>query len=256
MPEAPEALINERFLRKLFLGKKITKIVSNTKSYVKLPKIEKVVDTGSHGKIFWLKTRSMYIHIHLGISGWFVTEKPKIFKYVLESNGTKAYLEDRRRFSKIIITNNDKHTSLIKKLGINIMSNSFTFDKFVDAIKSRDKMISALLLDQSVFAGVGNYIRNEALYRARISPTRSTSKLDIKMLKNLYNAIRYIAFSVAREWFISYKIKYPMSKIEPEKVTNNYLFQVYGRDKDRYGNKVTIETIAGRDTYYVKKLQK
>jgi len=256
MPEGPEALINEKFLRKLFLGKKLTKIISNTKSIVKLPKIEKVLDTGSHGKIFWLKTRSMYINIHLGISGWFVTEKPRIFKYILESGRTKAYLEDRRRFSKIVITDRKEHDNLINKLGVNILSKNFTLEKFISIVESKKKMISALLLDQSEFAGIGNYIKNEALYRARINPTKLTSKLSKNSLKKLYNAIRYVSFSVARMWFISYNLKYPLSNIEPKKVTSNYKFQVYGRDKDRYGNKITLETIAGRDTYYVKKLQK
>jgi len=40
------------------------------------------------------------------------------------------------------------------------------------------------------------------------------------------------------------------------KTTVPYIFKVYGNDKDPLGNKIIKEDIGGRQTFYVKQLQK
>lgn len=59
----------------------------------------------------------------------------------------------------------------------------------------RDEKIGSILLDQSVIAGIGNILRNETLYRARINPERLVKELTdeeiervITTLEELYRA--------------------------------------------------------------------
>ncbi len=45
------------------------------------------------------------------------------------------------------------------------------------------KPIAELLMDQTMFAGIGNIFRAELLYRARVSPFRVGKDVDEKTLK-------------------------------------------------------------------------
>src|SRR5690606_3887189 len=42
----------------------------------------------------------------------------------------------------------------------------------------RNRSLGALLLDQAFLAGMGNYLRSEVLYRARLRPERRPADLD------------------------------------------------------------------------------
>ena len=56
---------------------------------------------------------------------------------------------------------------------------------------ARSRMpIKARLMDQSVLAGVGNLLADEALWQARIDPSRAASDLDEAELDRLRNAVR------------------------------------------------------------------
>jgi formamidopyrimidine-DNA glycosylase len=51
--------------------------------------------------------------------------------------------------------------------------------------KNRNKKIAALLQDQKPVCGIGNYLRAEILFRARIAPNRLANSLTDKELKHL-----------------------------------------------------------------------
>ena len=236
MPEGPEAYKLIRSVYSKVKNKKLIGIRSNTKTKVSIPKKSKVIGYGNKGKLMWLKTEDYYLHIHLGISGWLVVDKPRIYKYVLKFDNVDFYLQDRRRFSKLNVVTEKKHNKILDKLGIDIYSKEFTLKEFQKMLYDRKQNISALLLNQSILAGVGNYIRNEALYMAKVSPKRISNTLSEKEIKKLYQAIK---------------------KVYAANIGNkSYTFKVYGREKDIKGNKTKIEKIAGRDTYWVASIQK
>ncbi len=54
--------------------------------------------------------------------------------------------------------------------------------------KSQKRMVAHVMLDQDVMAGVGNYIRSDALYIAGIDPTRAIKSLSDKELKQIIRA--------------------------------------------------------------------
>jgi endonuclease-8 len=69
---------------------------------------------------------------------------------------------------------------------VDIMSPKWDSDKAFDSISSKpDLEIADILLDQEVFAGVGNIIKNEVLWRARIHPERKVKNITPSDLKNL-----------------------------------------------------------------------
>lgn len=252
MPEGPEIFYLSQMLNKLVKNKRLNKITSNTKTTRKLPNSSEVVEVKSKGKIMWIKTKSYYVHLHMGISGWLVTEKPKIYKYILHFSGKDVYLKDQRRFSRIDIFNEKQHNEQLEKLGTDVLTKDFSFEKFQEALNNCRRNISAVLMDQSVFSGIGNYIRNDALYTAKIAPDKKVCKIDKSKKKKLYESIRKIVFSNVYEWLKIDNLKIPekIKNIAPNNLDVPYNFKIYGREKVN-GEKVKISTVAGRKTYTV-----
>ena len=163
-----------------------------------------------------------------------------------------------RKFTKLQIYKKQAHNRLLNKLGIDILSDDFTFDNFKTIIQNYNMMVSKFLLDQDKISGVGNYIKNEALYIASIHPKKLTGKLTIGEIRKLYNAIKYVSFSLLIAWLKTNKIKITtkIKKLIPKKIQYPYRFKVYEKEKDPYGNNITTENIGGRKSYYVKSRQK
>ncbi len=259
MPEGPEILVNAAFLNKNVKNKNFTRITSNTKSKRELPKKSKVLKVDSYGKIIIIQTKNYYVHIHFGITGWIVEEKPRIYKYILHFGHQNFYLQDRRRFSSIKILDQKNHDKEIAKLGIDILSADFTLPNFMEKTFNKKQNICSFLLDQKNFAGLGNYIKNEVLYLSKISPFRTVNQLDNKELELIYKNIKFVSFSNVIDWFDEYELKIPKNirKLIPKKIKSPYTFYVYEREIDRKGNKVIYsKSHCGRRTFYVKEIQK
>jgi endonuclease-8 len=69
---------------------------------------------------------------------------------------------------------------------IDIMSSKWDPDKAFDSISAKPGAeIADLLLDQNIFAGVGNIIKNEVLWRVRIHPETKVKDIPPSELKEL-----------------------------------------------------------------------
>lgn len=60
-----------------------------------------------------------------------------------------------------------------------------------------ERIVSDVLLDQDVFGGVGNILKNEALFRARVHPVRLGSELDERERRALFEN----AVGLTRAWY-------------------------------------------------------
>ena len=269
MPEGPEIKYLGELCKKNLINYNLVNIISNSKSKVKLPIESKLIDIQTKGKLLILIFKDFYFNIHFGLTGWLILSKendnnnddnkyskyPKYELFFRKDNiNIKAYIDDMRRFSKLkIIKKKEDHDKILNKLGVDILSKEFTLDFFIQ-IKNNKKLITALLLDQDKMCGIGNYIKNESLYIAKISPFRKASSLSDDEIKHLYNAIKYVAYSNLVEQLKDDKLK--VDKIYKSiNISVPYKLKVYEQDKDPKGNKVIIENISGRRTFYVKQIQ-
>jgi formamidopyrimidine-DNA glycosylase len=264
MPEGPEIKYIKEVCFTYLLNHELVNIKSNSKTVLKLPKKSKLIDVQSKGKLLILIFKDYYFHIHFGLTGWLVFENPDYPKYELTfKKGDKeitAYIDDSRRFSKLKFLDEDKHQISLRKLGIDIFDKEFTLDFFKEQIEKVDKKIVAFLLEQNKFCGIGNYIKNESLYIAKIDPFSNTSDLDDADIKNLYDSIRFCAFSNFMELVKENKElkldKNEINRLKKEvKLEIPYKYRVYQQETDPKGNKVIKKDIAGRQTFYVKEIQ-
>lgn len=252
MPEGPEIVLMEKYIRSLLFDKRLNEIESNTNNVVNLPSKQKVIDTGKKGKLFWLKTRTYYLHIHLGLTGWLKTDKPDVYKYAIHTKNISVYIEDQRRFSSLKVMNEREHNDALSKLGVDIFSRQFTVNYLRDILHNRSINICSFLLSQDKICGVGNYIKSESLYIAGISPKKKSDKIPMDKIRRLHKAIRYVSFSNALSWLKNYDIDDDLDDLDvPTDAVDDYILRVYHKKKDPEGNNVIEEKIGGRDTFYV-----
>ena len=272
MPEGPEyKYLAELLVHNNIIGKTLINIEALSKTKVKLPNELHIKDIITKGKLLVLVSNDYYVHITLGIAGWITFQEPKYTKYIFEFNNTtlekpgscaaprsctKFYLDDMRKFSKVMIYNKKQHDNALIALGIDFMTDEFTLNLFKDKIKNVSKNICAFLMDQHVISGIGNYNKNESLYIAKISPYRNTSDLDDVEIAKLHKALIYVGFSTFYEMMKGEHLKIPDILKTDIKLQVPYKYRVYELEHDLKGNKVKFVTVAGRNTYYVESIQK
>lgn len=69
-----------------------------------------------------------------------------------------------------------------------------------------DKQICDVLLEQEIFAGVGNIIKNEVLYRVRIHPESIVGKIPTVKIYRLISEVRIYSFQYLN-WKRNYELK-------------------------------------------------
>jgi DNA-formamidopyrimidine glycosylase len=113
------------------------------------------------------------VHIHLGLIGVFSIEEgppPEPVGAVrLRIVGSSAYADLRGAITCELISVTTMEQILLKLGPDPLRADADPAKAFARIHKSR-KSIGALLLDQSILAGVGNVYRAESLFRARLNP--------------------------------------------------------------------------------------
>jgi formamidopyrimidine-DNA glycosylase len=89
-----------------------------------------------------------------------------------------VYYDDQRRFGNFVVVSTRQATSKLDELGWDPLLEPGNYGKTRGRVtKYAKKPIAEVLLKQDVFAGVGNYVRAESMYLARIHPQRRVMDL-------------------------------------------------------------------------------
>lgn len=75
-------------------------------------------------------------------------------------------------------------------LGPEPLADTFTTAVLTERLAGRDRALKALLLDQTIIAGLGNIYADEALFRARLHPLRTGASLTAAEVASLRWGIR------------------------------------------------------------------
>lgn len=238
MPEGPSIL----HLKDQLIPFK-NKIVKNAGGYGKMPtdwiKGKKLLDIKTWGKHLLFIFTNGTVRVHLGLFGDILIDERK---------------EVNRSFF-LEFNNGEINGYVVKALKIedpekeydwrtDILSSQFD-QVYVKKIiqENGDKTIDDILMDQHIFSGVGNIIRNEALYRAGIHPLSTVKNIPSRKLTKLIQEVRKYA-----------DVFYKNLK---EKNRNND-FQVYKQDYAKDGSEVTMKVLkkSNRKIYFSEHSQK
>ena len=203
MPELPEVETIKNELSPHILGREVTGITLLWEGIVKKPSVEEFRSRVIGQKITGLNRRGKYLLFSLSGGEFMVLHLKMTGSLLLDSNddrfaravfhlgdGTRISFRDPRKFGAMWLTEDAGTVS--DRLGPEPLEASFTPGVLAKRLHHRVAPIKAVLLDQSVLAGIGNMYADEALFAAKIHPLRSAGSLSNGEIKRLYDAIRRV----------------------------------------------------------------
>jgi endonuclease-8 len=119
--------------------------------------------------------------------------------------------------------------------------------RFIDAVRASRKPIGALLLDQSVIAGIGNVYRAELLHLAGIHPSRPGSSLSEDESRTLWRlAVEQLRLGLKRNRILTV----PLAGRRLASIPREDSWHVYKQERCRScGDEVALSPVGNRTSY-------
>jgi formamidopyrimidine-DNA glycosylase len=200
--------------------------------------------------------------LHLRMSGHITVEPPgaepgKHVHLAIELNDGRVVLfHDTRKFGRARLLDSAGLQMLETAHGLEPLEDEFTHVRLGEVLRSRARQLKPLLLDQTVIAGIGNIYADEALWRARLHPLRSSASLTDDEILRLHGAIRDALGAGLRNGgstLRDYRNAYGAAG------TNQEHFAAYDRTGapcDRCGTPIVRIVVGQRGTHYCPECQR
>jgi formamidopyrimidine-DNA glycosylase len=158
----------------------------------------KITAVRRHGKYLLVDTdKPESLLVHLGMTGRFCIHakndpRAEHTHLVLDLGARELRFTDARRFGQLDVVEraHEREHPALAVLGPDALTDGVDADTLVTLAKKRRTTLKAFILDQSVIAGVGNIYASEALWRAKLRPTKRSQRLTAAAAKLLAAAIR------------------------------------------------------------------
>jgi endonuclease VIII len=129
-------------------------------------------------------SNDLVVHSHLGMNGrWSVrADGELVFQRPWLVLGGQGRLAAQRggKILRLSTAGRARGDPALRRLGPDPLREGFSAERAVERLRrmGAGRQIGEAVLDQEIIAGVGNAIRIEALYRARVSPWRGVHELE------------------------------------------------------------------------------
>jgi len=200
MPELPEVEIMRRFFETAALAQKITaveflddldKVFKSSREELETTLVgQYFTETQRIGKYLFAKiSNSRWLHLHFGMTGNLKLFQgdayPRYTRFVIQfDDGRQLAFCDLRKFGVIQVISDPDTFCATQKIGTDLLH--LPVEAFIRALKPRRVAIKTALLDQKHVAGIGNWIADEMLFRARIHPLSLAESLTEAQLGQLH----------------------------------------------------------------------
>jgi formamidopyrimidine-DNA glycosylase len=166
-------------------------------------------------------------------------------------NGSDVAYRDVRRFGTwLLLEPGELDPYLAERIGAEPLARSLSARSLTDRFVRRRAPLKALVLDQRLFAGVGNIYADEALWWARLHPLRPGNELTPEELGALVKGIRRaLRLGIARQGATLRDYR----AADGAEGSMQSEFRVYGREGEpcrRCGHAIEKTRVAGRGTWY------
>jgi len=107
-------------------------------------------------------------------------------------DGRHLVFDDVRRFGTLELLSPDGWREREARMGPEPLSDGFTTDVLAERLDRSRAPVRSWLLDQRRIAGIGNIYAAEALWRARVDPTRPARSLERDEARRLHRSLREV----------------------------------------------------------------
>ncbi|MCY0876473.1 MAG: DNA-formamidopyrimidine glycosylase [Firmicutes bacterium] len=273
MPELPEVETVRRGLEALLVGHTIERVEVRLPRIVRSPDLASFTHSLAGAQVTAVERRGKYLLIctgdltlvsHLRMEGRYglynATDPVLPHTHVLFhlADGTELRYRDVRQFGTMDLLSPGalSHWPALQTLGPEPLSDSFDVSYLQRLARKRKAPIKAVLLDQTVVAGLGNIYVDEILHRAGIHPERSAASLSRAALSAIVEQARTVIGEAIAMGGSSIK-----SYVNGYGAPGGYQFslRVYGRAGQpcaSCGSEIVKGRVAGRGTHVCLTCQK
>lgn len=203
MPEGPSIIILKEKV-KLFIGRRVKLAHGNAKIDMNLFANKTVQDFKSWGKQFFICFKDFTVWIHFLMFGSYAINERKN----REPRLSLSFRNGEINFYTCSIRIIKEDINEVYDWTADVMNESWDPKKAFKKLKdSPEMLVCDALLDQSIFSGVGNIIKNEVLFRKKIHPKSLIGKIPaVRLRQMIKDAVDY-SFD-----FLNWKKKFELKK--------------------------------------------
>lgn len=292
MPELPEVEITRRQIAPLLLGRRVAAVVTTAASpffltspptlrrrlsgrrFERLDRIGKyllagldggerlLLHLGMTGQVFAAGVRSVRLLSSTrggaltpeGQADDFRPDRHTHLRLRFDDGGPDVFFRDVRKFGRVELLAPGASSPRLERLGVDALA--ARAGDLAAAVRRRRAPIKAVLLDQSVLAGVGNIYADEALFLSSIRPSRRAHRLTGAECERLVAAIQKVLRRSLQTGGASIS-----DFVQPSGEDGRYQDErlVYGRAGEpcrRCHTPVVRTVIAGRGTHCCRRCQR
>ena len=203
MPEGPSLVILKEEVQS-FKGKKIIEVSGNSRIDQDALLNQKIIDFKTWGKHFLICFKTFSVRVHFLLFGTYRINETKDSLPRLHLGFKNGEINFYASAIRIIEEDLDD----IYDWKADVMSDEW------DPKAAKKKLLAIpetyacdALLDQDIFSGVGNIIKNEILFRLKIHPLSKIGSIPTKKLNELIRQARIYSFE-----FLEWKKKFELKK--------------------------------------------
>jgi len=264
MPELAEV----EYFRKQWspgIGQKVTRVLTHPKARIfrdaSAGEIERCLEGQSflesfaHGKKMCFRFSSkVWLGLHLGMAGKLQTATPEIVPdrhdhLAILLPSVALVFSDYRMFGKVQIHQGNSAPFWWNNLPPQPQEAEFTRQRFREILKRRSRRpLKALLLEQADFPGIGNWMADEILWRARVHPTARPQDLSNHYRNRIFDSLKEVCDD-------AFRVIAPDWGDPPDSWLFNHRWKRSGQCP-RSGKALDWITVGGRTTCYSPAIQK
>jgi formamidopyrimidine-DNA glycosylase len=270
MPELPEVETFVRALRRPLVGRTIVGVANDWPRHIAAPPPEELAARIAGRRIEAIDRRGKYlvftlsddenliIHLkmtgHLSVAPADMPPDPYAHTVFTLDDGRELRFRDPRKFGRVYLVRDP--AEVVGPLGPEPLTDDFTAEELTARLAGRRRVLKPLLLDQTFIAGIGNIYADEALFEAKLLPTRRSETLTAEEIAALHAAIRKVlALGIAREGAsISTYVKADGEKGDMQNAVN--VFRRTGQSCYACGGPIERIVLGGRSTHYCPNCQR
>ena len=208
MPEGPSIVILTEEAAK-FAGKTVRKVSGNSKQDIQRMRGRKVREIRAWGKHFLVQFDGFAMKVHFMLFGRYRIDEDKVGR-----DGTTTAPRLRLAFDNGVLSLYAWTNKFIEgdiddayDFSVDVMADAWDPKQARRKLKAAPEMhADEALLEQTIFSGVGNIIKNEVLWRIRVHPESTIGALPPRKLTDLITQAREYSFDFL-EWKKAFVLK-------------------------------------------------